>query len=988
MSASSTHRMPSFGHVIAVAAIGSIALVGSLAAVAMNAAASVPTIGTTALVSAHLPAGGNADSAVSAISSNGRFVAFGSTATTLTSSDSHGHRQIFRRDTLTGEIVLVSVNLTDGTGVNNDTQSPSISADGRFVSYLTAATDAVTEDTGGHIQAFVRDLTTSTTILASVSQTATPVGASDDVLQAVISADAHDIAFTTAASNLTSVSTHGYSQVFERDVTAHATSMISLSDAGIPSGGAGDCVAGLAISNDGSRIAFASAATDLTPFATHKFRQIYVRDTTASATTLVSLDRTGSSGADGDSVGVAISENGIVSFSSSATDLTTIATGGHQQVYRRDVGAGSTTLLSRSTATTPSGGDSDAGGIDISISNDGGLVTFSSTATDLTDPPQAGHAQVYSAGLSGAPVVLSRRVGSTAAGGDDNSFGAVVSADGSTVTFTSAANDVSSTSSNGYLQVYAEKVTTGTTVMMSTDQAANAMGGGNADSVQSFVSQNGRFVAFNSNATDLVVVATASHRQGYLRDQSTGVTILVTAAAGSVDGANSDSEVTSISADGRYVVFESGATDLTAVPSGGHSQIYVRDTVLNMTSLASVAGVGVVTPTGANGDSQFGEISADGSHLVFDSKATDLTSDATGGYAQVFVRDLVSGSTRLVSTSIAAAATGMNADAGGAPSISGDGGLVVFATLASDVTNIAPGASSQVYVADAAGGRARLLSTAPGSSSTAGDGDSVLPVISADGTTVAFTSRAHLTSTANGGHAEVYLERLASSEPQMISLDPAGTRAADADAVATSVSVNGDYVLVLSGAGNLSTKPPSGKSQAYRWSAIAHALELVSVDAAGAAGALDTVIGTLSADGLHATMTSFAPLTGEPSTHLQVFERSLAVAVPPSTPTPTETPTPTTTSQPPVPGGGTGGGSGATGGSGSGGSGLGGSGSDGSGAGGSGGALAQTGLDVAPVAAGGLVAVVAGLTIATFGILRRRTLSPRATPRSGGSARR
>ncbi|CAN5153225.1 hypothetical protein BH09ACT6_BH09ACT6_09980 [soil metagenome] len=844
----------------------------------VQAMAAVPAAETTALVSERLPpaaTGGDDDAADSATSADGRYVVFVSRATTLTGTDNHGHVQAYRRDTLTGSTVTVSVNNTDGSGANDNVASPTLSGDGRFVAFITPATDVTSEGTGGYAQLFVRDLLNSTTELASVSLASTPAGGSANVQGAAISLDGSHVAFATSATDLTTASTNGHLQAFERDLVGHTTAMVSINGGAAPSGGNGDTSEDLAISSDGRYVAFTSDATDLTAAASHGVQQVYRRDVTAGTTTLISVEKTGTSGGDKVSGLPTMSANGsFIAFTSGATDLTAVSSEGHSQVYVHDQ-SGTNMMVSVSTSATPKGANDDSGNTGLSMSADGRRLVFASKATDLTSVATGGHNQIYlaDAGTSGFAMLSPAATAGTGGAGD--SVFPRLSADGTAASFTSIASNLTSTPTNAHAQVYTRKITSGSTAMVSV-AAPPPPSGGDDNSSSPVVSADGRFVAFSSAASDLTDVSNFDHAQGYLRDLTTDSTTLITPSKVNGSGANADSLVTSTSADGRYVVFTSTATDLTPELTGNHSQVFLRDVVLNTTTLISAAVVGVVTPTGANGDSSSGQISADGHHVAFVSFATNLTPDAAGPHSQVFERDLVTATTGLVTANDAPSPVALNADVQGAPAISADGALVAFATDATDVLAIPTGSYTQVYLRDTRAKTSTLVSSMPGAPLTAGDGPSSGPVLSAIGSTVAFSSAASLTATPPGSRMQAYSRSMNSGSTMLVSADDANTGPGDFDSLVTSISSNGSYVAFSSKSTNLASQSTRGVTQEFRRDVTHSVTDVVSVDENGIAGGVDSAFGELSADGQHVAFVSAAPLTGSASAYLQVFERTLA----------------------------------------------------------------------------------------------------------------
>ena len=157
----------------------------------------------------------NGDSASPAISADGRYVAFGSDASNLVPGDTNGTSDVFVRDLRSGTTQRVSV-ATDGTQANGDSDSPAISADGRYVAFASYASNLVPGDTNGTADVFVRDLRSGTTRRVSVATDGTQ--ANGDSGSPAISADGRYVAFESDASNLVPGDTNHCVDVFVRDL--------------------------------------------------------------------------------------------------------------------------------------------------------------------------------------------------------------------------------------------------------------------------------------------------------------------------------------------------------------------------------------------------------------------------------------------------------------------------------------------------------------------------------------------------------------------------------------------------------------------------------------------------------------------------------------------------------------------------------------------------------------------------------------------------
>src|SRR5262245_204041 len=230
---------------------------------------------------------------------------------------------------------------------------------------------------------------------------------------------------------------------------------------------------------------------------------------------------------------------------------------------------------------------------------------------------------------------------------------------------------------------------------------------GNGYSAAPYVSADGRFVVFTSSANDLVAGDNGMFGVDvFLRDRGSNTTVLVSANLDGTGGGDENSAGGMVSTNGRYVVFESEAEDLTLNDTNDVEDIFLRDLATGTTRLVSIAANG----GSASAASSDPVITPDGRYVVLISAATNLVSNDTNGITDVFVRDMVGNTTFLVSTGAtanAATSTSMSA-----PSMTPDGRYVAFV---SNARNLAPGVPaatpSQVYVRDLIAGTNTWVST-------------------------------------------------------------------------------------------------------------------------------------------------------------------------------------------------------------------------------------------------------------------------------------
>jgi Tol biopolymer transport system component len=337
---------------------------------------------------------GDNDSHGPSVSADGRFVAFWGWAANLVAGDSNTGADVFLRDRQLGTTELVSV---DSGGVQGNLASvhASISADGRYVAFMSNATNLVAGDTNGREDVFVRDRQLGTTERVSIA-TGGGEGDGDSGSSGVsLSADGRFVAFDSYASNLVLGDTNGGPDVFVHDRQSGATERVSVDSSGAQ-GNAGSGFVTVSISADGRYVAFVSDSTNLVPGDTNGFRDVFVHDRQSGATERVSVDSSGVQGNSSSGLvsGVSISGDGrYVAFVSDATNFVPGDTNGDWDVFVHDRQSGATERVS----VDSSGAQGDAGsGYDgISISADGRYVAFASTATNLVPGDTNGDWDVF-----------------------------------------------------------------------------------------------------------------------------------------------------------------------------------------------------------------------------------------------------------------------------------------------------------------------------------------------------------------------------------------------------------------------------------------------------------------------------------------------------------------------------------------------------------------------------------------------------------------
>jgi Tol biopolymer transport system component len=403
--------------------------------------------------------------------------------------------------------------------------------------------------------------------------------------------------------------------------------------------------------------------------------------------------------------------------------------------------APSTTRVSVASTGAQANGASAAPAVNL----DGTVIAFSSSATNLVAGAPAGQIYVRDK-IQGRTDLVSKKPGGIA--GNGSSVDPSISGDGRLVAFQSRATNLVSGDTNGVTDVFVHDRFTGATTRVS---VASTGAQGNGTSAQPAISEDGRYVAFSSSASNLVPGDTNGVTDVFVHDRVNKTT---TRASLSVTGAqaNGASSNPSIARFGGTIAFQSSASNLVAeVDTNGTSDVFVASrTRVRLRASQSTSG------TVGNLSSRDAVISANGLAVAYQSGATNLVAGDTNSRRDIFHHGV---GTRLTTLVNRAANGGVaNGDSLG-PSISADGRRVAYSSSATDlVARDANGAITDVFVTslDAAPGAQNALVSVSGGGA-AGNGASAFPAITADGAGTAFHSSAtNLVSGDTNGTLDVF----------------------------------------------------------------------------------------------------------------------------------------------------------------------------------------------------------------------------------------
>lgn len=393
------------------------------------------------------------------------------------------------------------------------------------------------------------------------------------------------------------------------------------------------------------------------------------------------------------------------------------------------------------------------------INSDGRFVVFYSFAPDLVSGDSNGSADVF---------VHDRQTGDTTrvsvasdgTQGNNGSYRSDISEDGQFVAFDSDASNLVLGDTNNYQDVFVHDFQTGETIRASVSSDGTQ---GNDISRDPAISYDGRFIAFESLASNLVPGDSNSTWDVFVHDLLIGETNRVSVASDGSQGVGFSfpaSEHVDISSDGRFVAFHSNAINLVDGDTNGWWDVFVHDRLTSQTTRVSVSSVGEQ----GNFRSQHPAISPDGRHVAFDSQASNLISDDTNNAEDIFIHDTQTGQT--TRSSVSTDGTQGNGDSG-YPSISSEGRYVAFESSATNFVSSDTNVTRDVFIHDLQTGETFRVSVS--SDGTQGDATSLKPIISGVGHQVVFYSEATTLVSGDTNNArDVYVHELLINSPPTV----------------------------------------------------------------------------------------------------------------------------------------------------------------------------------------------------------------------------
>ena len=520
----------------------------------------------------------NADSFDPQISADGRLVLFSSTASNLVPGDTNGGFDVFVHDTQSGETFLASRNAAGNPG-NGPSYAGTFGRDGELVAFTSAATDLVANDTNEATDIFVLDLTSNTMSRASTDYTGEQ--SAGDSYDAMISRDGNTVVYTSIDATMVPGDTNGLADIFVHDRMTATTQRVSISTDGATQ--AASRVHSPEVSADGSRVVFIAESESGLGGETHYYDAVFVRDLIEGTTTNVSRNAAGEL-ANRDTTVPTISGNGqFVFFQSRAFNFIAGDTIGiPSNVFRKDLATGAVERLNDRN----SGGPSAVGAYAVATNFSGDVAAFGSTASDLVANDYLSKSDIFRWQQSRpADSALEKLTGGDLIAGFSDSAEPVFDPTGRYMIFRSIAPNLVADDTNGVEELFIRDLKTGTTERF--DLVGFDGQPLNRSPIEFSLSSDGRYLAFASSADNVLDFDRNFQMHAYLYDRQTGdLELLNVSDSGVIGDRGGRSPV--VSADGRFVAFESVSTNLvdgvTAPSLAGSNYIFLRDRLLGTTT--------------------------------------------------------------------------------------------------------------------------------------------------------------------------------------------------------------------------------------------------------------------------------------------------------------------------------------------------------------------------------------------------------------------
>lgn len=784
-----------------------------------------------------------------ALSADGRFVVFSSSASTLVADDTNGVDDVFVRDQQSGAVRRVSVGV-DGAQGNSASLLPSISANGRYVSFFSQASTLMPGSSGGR-HVYVKDLYSGTVARASsLPDGSLPAQAESSftTMLSALSADGRYVVFASSRP-LAAGDTNVHIDVYVKDMQTGALDLVSSNSADV----VGDSSSSFpTISADGRHVAFISTAGNLVPdfIASSLQNKVFIKDRQTRSTRLVSATASGEAATGSCGIAPSLSADGrFVAFQCDSPNLPANGSWTGERIFVKDMLSGAVELVSHpsySNALVPA------------ISGDGRYVVFQQGRQGVGTGVYVRDRQTQA--LSNQHLTLT---GGDAGGENvpwEPRMRPAISADGRFVSFQSVNAQLVAPDLNAVADVFVRDRTAQRTTRAS---AAYSGARHTGDSSAAAISRDGSTVVFASNSSALIAGDTNGRSDVFLWDGASGAVQRVSVAA---DGsqANGDSFAPAYAEASGEVFFLSSATNLVANDTNGKVDLFAKQLSDGSVRRISTA-FGSQSPVDALGPIA---VSRDGLRVVFTSADRSEYLGSTGdrnGFVDIvlILRQGQTSSPLMISRTSAGLGNGDSLQA----SLSDDGQRIAFA---SDATNFQLDGGSAVrdvfvYSLARSGPSGVAFLASSDARGAPGNGPSEQPALSPDGRYVAFVSDAsNLVPGDTNGVRDVFIKDLQTGAIERVNTSSSGVEGTGGACSSPSIGAGARYVSFVCSQSALVAGASASVAQFYVKDRVTGAIERLSESATDSAGDADSRAGTraLSDAGLGVFDSNSRSLTG------------------------------------------------------------------------------------------------------------------------------
>lgn len=776
-----------------------------------------------------IPSSGNKSSNSSVLSPDGQWLVFYSESNNLLPGDNNGSGDIFLKNLNTGVVSSVNRN-PDGTLGNGRSDNPIFSPDSQLLAFTSSSSNLVENDTNQANDLFILDLQSQKIQLVNSRSDGTPGNQGvSQFKEYAFSPDNRTVAFTSSATNLVSgeTNTSSESQLFIKDLESGITKLVSMTPQGINANGPSFQPA---YSSNGRWLVFGSFASDLVAGDDNGFPDIFLKNNFTGEIILASRGIDGIS-ANASSWEPTFSPDGNwLVFESNATNLVEGMNRSDNNLYIKNLETGKLTL-----ANTTSQGVLKEGYSDYPFfSPDGQWLAFSTDAP-LVSQDDNETFDVYLKNLMTNEIrLMSQKALPTSRMGKSYSEG--FSPNGEWLAVISEANLVPLDTNDKY-DVFLINVATGRTIMA--NSTVDGLAGDQGTDVEStpWFSPDGQWLAFVSYDHNLLTQATQNDSDVYLKNIVTGEIKLANSSADGVRGNDSSNDIRGFTSDGQWLIFHSKASNLVAGDTNQQEDVYLKNMRTGQIMMANSNSIDLNYPIGSNGKVKNIQFSADGRWLGFESDASNLTTWDNNGQDDVFLFDMSSGQLVLPNTSKdgkpgngGSSLSLFSANAHRLIFTSNSSNLT-----SENLIDSSPDNPSQIYVKDLLTGQMTLVATTP--DGLPGNGRSEKPVLSNDGRWLVFQSTAdNLKISGAGTGNEIYLKNLDSGQIGWVA-SASDLTGELSDVVGSPVfSPNSEWLAFTSYAPNLVANDDNTQSDVFIKRLSDNEIVLVSQNAQGKSG--------------------------------------------------------------------------------------------------------------------------------------------------------